>query len=147
MSDIALAPLTPDDAAWLDGWLPAVAARVGYDAGRLRAKGIDARIITHEGERAGVVAFRTDRRRGRAIIEVVATPPAHARHGIGMRAAAAIERELRDGGVRAVFAPASDRHGIAVYFWIRLGYRPLFRDGWPCERPGVIWLRRDLPGR
>jgi len=145
MSDVTLAPPAPDDHAWLDIWLPSVAARVGYDAARLR--GADARIITHEGERVGLIAYRTDRRRKRATVELVATPPARARHGIGMRAAAALERELDDQGARTIFAPASAPHGIAVYFWIRLGYRPLFRDGWPCERPGVIWLRRDLPGR
>jgi hypothetical protein len=31
-----------------------------------------------------------------------------------------------------------------MYFWIRLGYRPLLRTEWPCERAGVAWLRREL---
>jgi hypothetical protein len=35
-------------------------------------------------------------------------------------------------------------HGIAMYFWIRLGYRPLMHSEWPCAREGIAWLARDL---
>ena len=61
-----------------------------------------------------------------------------------MMAAAVAERELLELGVRTVYAPAAEVHGIAVYFWIRLGYAPLQRAEWPCELRGVLWLRRDI---
>ena len=61
-----------------------------------------------------------------------------------MIGAATAEREMRDRGIRRVYVPAPEVHGIAVYFWIRLGYAPLQRREWPCERPGVLWLRRDV---
>jgi hypothetical protein len=108
-----------------------------------KEKALGARIFAHDGEPMGVVLSRQlDRRR--AVVEFVATPPALAREGAAMQAMALLEEELTDSGVRSVFAPAPAVHGIAMYFWIRLGYRPLLRGEWPCERAGVAWLRRDL---
>jgi hypothetical protein len=152
---ITLRPLVAEDAAWLDTWLVAVAASVGYseltqdEAGKalfVRAgedNDVRARIIERDGADVGLIVWR---RRGAdaAIIEFVGTPPLQARRGSGMAAAALIEREMRDAGVRAIFAPAPAVHGIAMYFWIRLGYRPLLQSDWPCVREGVAWLRRDL---
>ena len=62
----------------------------------------------------------------------------------GMSAAALVEDAVRAEGVRTLYAPAPAVHGIATYFWIRLGYRPLLREEWPCERVGVAWLVREL---
>ncbi len=78
-----------------------------------------------------------------AIIELIALAPEHARRGLGMRAAAPAEEELRAGGAERILAPATEQHGIALYFWIRLGYRPLERAAWPCRRPATAWLVRD----
>jgi hypothetical protein len=61
-----------------------------------------------------------------------------------MAAAALIEGELCATGASRVYAPAPEVHGIAMYFWIRLGYRPLMRGEWPCEHDGVAWLVREL---
>jgi hypothetical protein len=61
-----------------------------------------------------------------------------------MQAAALLEVQLRKARIQRIYAPASAAHGIAVYFWIRLGYRPLLRADWPCNREGVAWLARDL---
>ena len=142
-----------DDAAWSGGWLPAVAASVGHEgagdtkSGRDKARATT-RIIERDGERAGVLIYRLHaRKRGAAIIELIATPPEHARRGSGMKAAALLEDELYARGVREIFAPAPATHGIAMYFWIRLGYRPLERDAWPCARDGVAWLVRHIDGR
>lgn len=145
------------DAVWLDGWLAPVAASVGYDeidderpgsllAERLRAgPSLRARIIVRDGSDVGLVVYRVGApRRGAAIIEIIATPPAQARRGSGMGAAALVEDELIVAGVRTVCAPAPAAHGIATYFWIRLGYRPLARAAWPCERAGVGWFVREL---
>jgi hypothetical protein len=154
---LSLRPLVAGDAAWLDGWLSPVSASVGYDevvgehpgAILLAAAAADARlrsrIIQLDGIDAGLVVYRMDApRTGAAIIELVATPPQQARRGSGMGAAAVIEEEVGAAGVSIVYAPAPAMHGIATYFWIRLGYRPLSRAEWPCERAGVGWLARDL---
>ncbi len=154
---LTLRPVVDADVAWLEGWLTSVAASVAYGdvngAGpglslieRMRVeRSLQARIIVRDGDDAGVVVYRVDApQRGSAIIEIIATPPKHARRGSGMSAAAAVEDELRAAGVRVVYAPAPAMHGIAMYFWIRLGYRPLLRAAWPCERAGVAWLAREL---
>ncbi|MBI5285900.1 MAG: hypothetical protein HY874_12500 [Chloroflexi bacterium] len=155
--NVALRPLEEGDVAWLDGWLGVVAASVGYDAmpagspgaglrRRLaRERRLHVEIIERDGRRAGVIVYRARApRRDAAIIELVATPPSEARKGSGMAAAALLEQRLRIDGVRAVYAPAPAVHGIDVYFWIRLGYRPLPRDEWPCAVDAVAWMRRDL---
>jgi hypothetical protein len=153
---IALRPLVDADAAWLDEWLAPVAASVGYDEidgarpgasllERLRRdRGSRATVIVRDGSDAGLAVYRRAPKRGAALIEIVATPPSLARRGSGMMAAALIEQALRTDRVRTLYAPAPAMHGIAVYFWIRLGYRPLLRAQWPCEREGVAWLVREL---
>jgi hypothetical protein len=104
-----------------------------------------ARIIERDSAAAGLLVYRLHApERRTAIIELVATPSALARRGTGMTGTAMVEDELRSAGVRAVYAPAPAVHGIDVYFWIRLGYRPLQSSEWPCVRKGVAWLRRAL---
>ena len=155
---VRLRPFSDADASWLEGWLGAVASAGGYDPidraeaansllARLRDEpSLRARIIEREGVDAGIILYRVHAPHGGdAMFELVAVPDAHARRGSGMMAAAVAERELLELGVRTVYAPAAEVHGIAVYFWIRLGYAPLQRGDWPCERPGVLWLRRDIP--
>ena len=154
---LSLRALDGNDAAWLDEWLAPVAASVGYDeldGGRPGATLLDrssanprtrARIIVRDNDDVGLAVYRIDApRRGDAVIEIVATRREFARRGSGMGAVALIEDELRAAGVGEVYAPAPAMHGIAVYFWIRLGYRPLMRAAWPCERAGVAWLARAL---
>ena len=147
---VTLRPIVADDRAWLGTWLPTLAKAVGYDDTELidRARterALHVRAIVREGEPVGVLAYRiTTPKRGVAVFEIVGTPPEHARRGAGMVAAARAEEEMRAGGVRTVYAPASEIHGISMYFWIRLGYAPVQRGEWPCEREGVAWLRRSL---
>jgi hypothetical protein len=154
---VRLRAFSPVDAAWLDGWLGAVAAGVGYEAidhvepsssliQRLRdERWLCARIIEREGVDAGIVLYRAhEPRQGDGMFELVAAPAGEARWGSGMMGATVAEREMLELGVRTVYAPAPEVHGIAVYFWIRLGYAPLQRAEWPCERAGTLWLRRDL---
>lgn len=145
---VALRPLRDEDDAWIDAWLPGVAASVGAnatDAASLRVRGRRALVIERDGASVGIVAYAPHRpRRGAAIIELIATPPEQARRGSGMRVAVLVEAILREARVRTVYAPSPERHGIAMYFWIRLGYRPLMRGEWPCARDGVAWLMRDL---
>ena len=150
---VVLRAVSGDDAAWNGGWLPAAAALVGYkgggDAKCGRGKALaTTRIIERDGERVGVLIYRLHTpKRGGGIIELIATPPEHARRGSGMKAAALVEDELHAQGVREIYAPAPAAHGIAMYFWIRLGYRPLERAAWPCAREGVVWLSLRLDER
>ena len=154
---VRLRPFTEANTAWLDGWLGDVAAAVRYDAidraepvtslvRRLRdERSLRARIIEREGVDAGIILYRVHQpRRGCGMFEMIGVPDAHARRGSGTMGAVDAERELLQLGVRTAYAPAPEAHGIAVYFWIRLGYAPLQRSEWPCERPGVLWLRREL---
>ncbi|MDP9238304.1 MAG: GNAT family N-acetyltransferase [Chloroflexota bacterium] len=155
--NVVLHPFTGADAIWLDTWISPVARSVGYDAlghadagqallARLRTeKTLRARVIERDGDAVGVILYRLHApKRGAAIIELVATPPSAARLGTGMTAAALAEDELRAEKVRRVYAPAPAVHGISMYFWIRLGYRPLLSPEWPCRLEGVAWLVRDL---
>jgi hypothetical protein len=155
--NIQLRPVGVGDARWLDGWLAPVAASVAYNEMTVerpsalllerlrRERGLRAQIIVRDGDDVGVVVYRVGApRRDAAIVEIVATPPALARRGSGMSAAALMEDAVRAEGVRVVYAPAPEVHGIATYFWIRLGYRPLLRREWPCERTGVAWLAREI---
>lgn len=147
---VALRPARASDAAWLETWLPVVAASVGHDAFDVQtwlraSRGGRGRIIVRDGTDVGMLAYRVNApHRGDALFEIVATPPALARRGSGMAAAALAEQELRAAGARTVYAPAPAMHGIDVYFWLRLGYRPLLRGDWPCERPGLAWLAREI---
>lgn len=147
--NVDLRPLIAGDLPSLDAWLPSVAASVGYDAARIT---VDAppehprtTIVLRDDEVIGVtVHARLSKRPRSAVIEFVGITPAHARRGCGHRAATLLEESLRAAGVRRIYAPAPAAHGIDVYFWIRLGYRPLLRPDWPCALDGVAWLCRDL---
>jgi GNAT superfamily N-acetyltransferase len=154
---VTLRPLEPHDDAWLDTWLGEVATATAYapaavDAERPAASlrqylahgDISGAVIERDGHVGIIVTRRMPEPDAAAIIEFVATPPHAARSGSGMAAAAAIEDVLRSQGARMLYAPAPAVHGIAMYFWIRLGYRPLLRPEWPCDLPGVAWLRREI---
>lgn len=140
--------------AWLDAWLGVCAASVGYDIIALDAPSASLRTATSQDRAAkiivadepvGVITYRNGSPSPEdAIIEFVGVEPSFARRGHGQTGAAVLADELRTAGVRKVFAPAAEKHGIGLYFWIRLGYRPLLRDEWPCARQGIAWLARDL---
>jgi hypothetical protein len=144
---VALREIRPDDAAWLATWLPEVAAGAGhadFDLDEWIATD-SVRIIVGNGTDAGVVGYRLhEPTRDAALLTMVAMPRDQARRGVGMAAAALIEGTLHDAGARVLYAPATATHGISMYFWIRLGYRPLPRTGWPCSRASVAWLSREI---
>lgn len=144
--NITLRPHTPADTPWLETWLPAVAASVAYDdaIAATTDPARTTRIIERDATTAGILIYRIRKPTHDAVIELIATPASEARRGAGMAAAAIVEDELRTAGATRAYAPAPELHGIAMYFWIRLGYRPLMRPEWPCEREGVAWLARDL---
>jgi GNAT superfamily N-acetyltransferase len=64
--------------------------------------------------------------------------------GIGSRAALALERRLRRSAPR-IYIGLPQRFGLALYFWLRLGYRPLTQGEWPAnEEATSAWMVRDL---
>lgn len=99
---------------------------------------------------SGVVLFDVPAA-GAASVPFIAVDPARRYRGLGGEAALALERHLRlRRGVRRVFAPVPEGRGLAVYFWLRLGYRPLTRSEapWPLaglggSTPTGIWLLRE----
>jgi hypothetical protein len=88
---------------------------------------------------------------GTAAIPFVSVDPARRYRGLGGEATLALERHLRSRfDLSSVYAPIPDWRGLAVYFWLRQGYRPVTsaEAPWPLTglvgdpRPG-IWMLRD----
>lgn len=86
-----------------------------------------------------------------AILSFLAVQPERRYRGLGGEAGLAVERYVRaNHGVKRVFAGVPEGRGLAVYFWLRLGYRPLSIAEAPDvplgltsdSRPG-IWMLRD----
>jgi ribosomal protein S18 acetylase RimI-like enzyme len=66
--------------------------------------------------------------------------------GLGSEAIFALEEDARRRGLARHFtAGVAADAGRALYFWLRLGYRPLLQVDvpWPSSRPGVIWMVRE----
>jgi GNAT superfamily N-acetyltransferase len=88
---------------------------------------------------------------GAVSVPLVAVVPEQRYRGLGSEAALMLEAHLRARHrVERVYAPVPDGRGLAVYFWLRLGYRPLLTEvaPWPLasltdRSPPGIWLLRD----
>lgn len=89
---------------------------------------------------------------GAAAVAFIAIDPAQRFRGLGGEAALALERRLGErGGVGRVLAAVPEQRGLGVYFWLRLGYRPLLQAEAPWPLVGLngeggrgIWMARDL---
>lgn len=100
---------------------------------------------------AGLATVALDRPlAGAAVIPFLTIQPERRYRGLGGEAAIAIERRLRRQGFERVFACVPDTRGLAVYFWLRLGFRPLVRADAPWVlmsldeiSPSGIWMVRD----
>ena len=89
---------------------------------------------------------------GSATVPFLAVEPERRFRGLGGEAGLALDAELRDEGFSKVYAPVPDGRGLAVYFWLRLGFRPLTTPDSPGELVGLskqavrgIWMLRDGP--
>ncbi len=137
-------------APWLEAalapeWRPAdLDAAFAAGHGRL--------IATEADEAIGAAVVQLDQPvAGAASLSFIAIAPGRRFRGLGAEAALAIERRLRERhAVETVYAPVPDGRGLALYFWLRLGYRPLLgvQAPWPlvgltsAAKAGV-WLCRD----
>jgi GNAT superfamily N-acetyltransferase len=104
------------------------------------------------GEAIGVAVARPNAPvEGSASVPFLAIAPPRRFRGLGGEAALALERHLRHRfAIERLLAPVPDGRGLAVYFWLRLGYRPLLSSQapWPLvslsaeAKPGIL-LARD----
>jgi GNAT superfamily N-acetyltransferase len=85
-----------------------------------------------------------------AALPFLAIDPERRFRGLGGEAGLAIDAQLRSQGVTRVYAPVPDGRGLAVYFWLRLGFRPLRTPESPGPLAGLnaepvrgIWMLRD----
>ena len=141
-----LHPLRRADVATLD-WLPAAAREAGCarwsDSGALDgAVGAPGVLV------AGECIIECDvgsPDAGCATVRFIAVAPERRRLGSGHRAVLALERRLRKEVARCYVAVPA-RTGLALYFWLRLGYRPLTQHEWPGAPPDApsVWMMREL---
>ncbi len=66
--------------------------------------------------------------------------------GLGGAAVTALERTAHRLGATSARARTPEANGIALYFWLRLGYRPLAAGPWPAECAGTWMVRETLRG-
>ena len=90
---------------------------------------------------------------GDATISFLAVQPERRYRGLGGETGLALERLVRERlGARRVYAGVPEGRGLAVYFWLRLGYRPLGIVEAPSATLGLgdvslpgIWMLRESP--
>ena len=150
---IRLSLLTPEALSQMSAWLPSALAP------EWTLPDLEASLSKHEGvlisaaDEASIglaVVLRAAPAPGCATVPFLAIDPARRFRGLGGEAGIALDRHLRASGFEKVYAPVPDRRGLAVYFWLRLGFRPLTTPDSPGpllgltseSKPG-IWMLRD----
>lgn len=71
---------------------------------------------------------------GSAALPFLAIDPERRFRGLGGEAGIGLSEHLLGQGFEKVYAPAPDGRGLAVYFWLRLGFRPLLQ----ADSPGPV---------
>jgi ribosomal protein S18 acetylase RimI-like enzyme len=144
--------LRASDVPALASWLPAIASELGCDrwAGETALRdGVGAPDALLFSDHAGdaFIAYQTGTpSAGAATIDLVAVAHQQRRLGLGGRAALALERRLAREADR-IYVRVPSRIGIALYFWLRLGYRPLLQHDWPAaaiDDDLSAWMMRGL---
>ncbi len=142
-----LRSLRAADLPALAAWLPRAAAEIGcrrWDSeGALRtAVGKKSALV---GPDCFVAIEAGAPARDAARVDFLAVAPGRRRLGIGGRAALAVEQRLAS-STACVYVNVPATLGLALYFWLRLGYRPLTQRDWPAppEAPPSIWMVREL---
>lgn len=153
---VTLAKLDAASAERLAAWVPEVARAVGFPAlaqadallrlPRLRQRVVWSIAVGGVDEPAGLVVA-TPVSDGAARILLLTLRPELCRRGLGHLAALRAEEWFAARGARWLLAAVSPRHGLSVYFWLRLGYRPLPSGEWPrcCDdAPETGWMSRRI---
>lgn len=146
-----LRSLRASDLPSLSAWLQRVAAELGCDRWadeEALRDGFGASDVLLYSDKRGdaFVAYQTATPLpDSARIELLAVAPAQRRLSTGSRAALALERRLSRSSKR-VYVLVPSKLGLALYFWLRLGYRPLTQREWPAspESTPSVWMMREL---
>jgi hypothetical protein len=99
----------------------------------------------------GLALLRLDcPNKGDATIPFLAMDPARRFRGLGGEAGLALEHQVREKlGVERFYVAVPEGRGLAVYFWLRLGYRPLTTGAAPSpvgldgNPMAGIWMVRE----
>lgn len=134
---------------WLEGALAPEWTLADLDA--TVADGGGVLISDAEGAAIGMaIALRDVPETGCATLPFLAIDPVRRFRGLGGEAGLALDARLRSHGFEKVYAPVPEGRGLAVYFWLRLGFRPLTTPEWPGPLVGLnaepvrgIWMLRD----
>ncbi len=146
-----LRPVGKGDLASLAEWLRGTAAELGCARWASEDEIAEVRdrnrlLIAEKGVPEGFVDYQVGTpQRDAARIRLLAVRSDRRRLGIGSRAVLAVEERLRRTAARCfVLVPA--KLGLAFYFWLRLGYRPLNQREWPTspEEREAVWMVRPL---
>lgn len=93
---------------------------------------------SRDGVEAGTVVLRAED--AALVVDELAISEAYRGYGLGSDTAAMLRELAAEGGYGSLRAWAPPAIGLAVYFWVRMGLRPLFGEG-PA---GGIWFERRL---
>ncbi len=140
-SRVRLSRLTLEHLDGMTGWIEAaLSPDWGVEELRRAVEAGDATLISDgTGGPIGAPGVVLEAREaGAATIPFTAIEPSRRYRGLGGAAGLALERHLRRRfAVERVYAPVPDGRGLAVYFWLRLGFRPLTRAEAPWPLVGL----------
>jgi len=158
----ALRRLSEADLPLIEPWYgQAVGAAAGPNAGRLEAdlrqhfeearsrpdRELLAIVLAGNGELAGLLNRRAPYPVANWLtVGFMALAEPYRGRGLGSEAVVVLEEDARRRGLAHRFAAGvSVDAGRALYFWLRLGYRPLLQADrpWPSPRGGVVWMVRE----
>jgi GNAT superfamily N-acetyltransferase len=152
-SRLRLSALEPEALAVMASWLEAALAPdwSPKDLETMVADGNGVLISDTKGSAIGLAIVLPDEPTiGYAAVPFLSIEPGRRFQGLGGEAGLALDRWLRGKGYGSVYAPVPDGRGLAVYFWLRLGFRPLTSPQWPRPLIGLsqepvrgIWMLRD----
>jgi ribosomal protein S18 acetylase RimI-like enzyme len=142
--------LRASDVPSLATWLPDVATAIGCERWSTEhalrdAVGRDDVLLYHDAAGEAFISYALDAPKCNAAhIELLAVAADKRRLGIGGRAALALEKRLAR-SARQIYVAVPSTTGLALYFWLRLGYRPLTQREWPVALVGsATWMEREL---
>ena len=150
---IALSPLNDEALSgmpWLEAALAPEWSLEAFEVARVNSEGL--LISDLEGTPEGLALVRLDNPSpGDATIVFLAMQPERRYRGLGGEAGLAVEQLVRERtGAHRVYAGVPEGRGLAVYFWLRLGFRPLTVAEAPQAKLGLtgdpepgIWMLRD----
>ena len=103
---------------------------------RLEREGDDIAVRRSNGERVGSMAV--EETADGLCIRALCIEQAHRSYGAGSEAALLFNRACDAAGVPLVRTWAPPDRGLAVYFWIRMGFAPVHGEG----PEGGLWFER-----